>query len=37
VERDDRPAISVISWIEVLVGARAGLEAATRRFLSSFE
>jgi predicted nucleic acid-binding protein len=37
VERYERPAISVISWIEVLVGAKAGLEAATRKFLSSFE
>jgi predicted nucleic acid-binding protein len=37
VERYERPAISVISWIEVLVGTKAGLEAATRKFLSSFE
>ena len=37
VERYERPAISVISWIEVLVGAKAGLEAATRKFVSSFE
>jgi predicted nucleic acid-binding protein len=37
VERYERPVISVISWIEVLVGAKAGLEAATRKFLSSFE
>jgi predicted nucleic acid-binding protein len=37
VERYERPAISVISWIEVLVGVKDGLESATRKFLSSFE
>ena len=37
VERYERPAISVISWIEVLVGTKSGLETATRKFLSSFE
>ena len=37
VERYERPAISVISWIEVLVGTKAGLESATRKFLSSFD
>jgi predicted nucleic acid-binding protein len=37
VERYDSAAISVITWIEVLVGTKAGLEAATRKFLSTFE
>lgn len=33
----DDPAISIVSWIEVLVGARSDAEAiAIRRFLSSF-
>ncbi len=32
-----RPAISVISWIEVLAGTKPGVEAETRKFLSSFE
>ena len=35
--RYERPAISVISWIEVLVGTKPGLEAATDGFLASFE
>lgn len=37
IERYQSPAISVISWIEVLVGTKEGLETATRKFLSSFE
>ncbi len=32
-----RPAISVISWIEVLAGTKTSFEAETRKFLSSFE
>jgi predicted nucleic acid-binding protein len=35
--RYERPAISVISWIEVLVGAKAATESETRKFLSGFE
>jgi predicted nucleic acid-binding protein len=31
------PAISVITWIEVLVGAKAETESDTRRFLAGFE
>lgn len=37
IARYERPAISVISWIEVLAGTRPGVEAETRKFLSSFE
>ena len=37
IARYQRPAISVISWIEVLAGTRPGVEAETRKFLSSFE
>ena len=33
----ERPAISVISWIEVLAGTKPGVAAETRKFLSSFE
>ena len=33
VARYREKAISVITWIEVLVGAKPGTEAATRRFL----
>lgn len=32
-----RPAISVISWIEVLAVTKTGFEAETKKFLSSFE
>lgn len=32
----DDPAISVITWIEVMVGASAANEAATRSFLNRF-
>ena len=35
--RYESPAISVITWIEVLVGAAPAAEAATRGFLSGFE
>ena len=37
IARYQRPAISVISWIEVLAGTKPGLETETRKFLSSFE
>lgn len=33
----DRKAISIISWMEVLVGTRSDLVEPTRRFLRSFE
>ena len=32
-----QPAISVVTWIEVLVGASAATESPTRRFLAAFE
>jgi predicted nucleic acid-binding protein len=35
--RYEIPAISVVTWIEVLVGASPGAESATRGFLSNFE
>lgn len=35
--RYERPAISVISWIEVLAGTQPGVEAETRKFLAIFE
>ena len=37
IARYERPAISVISWIEVLAGTKPGVETETRKFLSSFE
>lgn len=35
--RYERPAISVISWIEVLAGTKSDVEAETRKFLVIFE
>jgi len=35
--RYERPAISVISWIEVLAGTKAAVETETRKFLAIFE
>lgn len=35
--RYESPAISVITWIEVMVGAMPASESITRRFLSGFE
>lgn len=35
--RYSAPAISVITWIEVMVGAKAEAETETRRFLAGFE
>lgn len=35
--RYERPAISVIAWIEVMAGAKPETESQTRRFLASFE
>ncbi len=37
IARYERPAISVISWIEVLAGTKPAVETATRKFLASFE
>lgn len=37
LSRYERPAISVVTWIEVLVGAKANAEAETRKFLAGFE
>ena len=37
IARYERPAISVISWIEVLAGTKPGNDAETRKYLSSFE
>lgn len=37
LERYRRPAISVITWMEVMVGATAETAAATRSFLDGFE
>ena len=34
--RYPEPAISIVSWMEVLVGAAPDVELATRRFLSRF-
>lgn len=33
----DQPAISAITWIEVMVGARPGEDEAIRNFLGGFE
>ena len=35
--RYERPAISIISWIEVLAGTNSDVEADTRNFLATFE
>ncbi|GLQ58135.1 type II toxin-antitoxin system VapC family toxin [Devosia nitrariae] len=37
LDRYNRKAISIITWMEVLVGARADVEAATHEFLSGFD
>ena len=34
--RYGEPAISIVSWMEVLIGAAPAVEPATRRFLSRF-
>lgn len=36
LDRYDERAISVITWMEVLIGAEAAVEEATRRFLAGF-
>ncbi len=37
LERYDERAISIITWIEVLIGATAESEKATRQFLAEFK
>ena len=37
IGRYREPAISIVSWMEVLIGAGPDVEAATRRFLSRFD
>ncbi|MBI1774585.1 MAG: type II toxin-antitoxin system VapC family toxin [Proteobacteria bacterium] len=37
LQRYEDKAISIITWMEVMAGVKAGLEAATRRFLDGFE
>lgn len=37
LERYEHPCISLISWIEVMVGAAPALETETRAFLDGFE
>ena len=37
IARYDAPAISVITWMEVMVGAAPDVEAGTRRFLDCFK
>ncbi len=37
LQRYEQRAISIITWIEVLIGARPDLAAATRAFLGGFD
>jgi predicted nucleic acid-binding protein len=37
LQRYTEKAISIITWMEVMVGADGGLEAPTRQFLRSFD
>jgi predicted nucleic acid-binding protein len=37
LDRYDGRAISIVTWMEVMAGARPEVEAATRTFLDSFE
>ncbi|MFP3942501.1 MAG: type II toxin-antitoxin system VapC family toxin [Alphaproteobacteria bacterium] len=37
LERYSEKAVSIITWMEVMVGAGREIEAATRRFLDSFD
>ena len=37
LQRYSEKAVSIITWMEVMVGASHELEAATRRFLSDFD
>jgi predicted nucleic acid-binding protein len=36
LQRYEEKAVSIVTWMEVMVGAAPGLEAATRHFLSDF-
>jgi predicted nucleic acid-binding protein len=36
LQRYEEKAVSIITWMEVMVGAAPGLEAATRHFLGDF-
>lgn len=37
VARHERPAISIVTWMEVMAGAPQGTEKATRAFLAAYE
>ena len=37
LRRYEESAISIVTWMEVMVGADASVEAATRAFLAAFE
>lgn len=37
LQRYTQKAVSIVTWMEVMVGASHELEAATRRFLSGFD
>ena len=37
IARYEGSAVSIITWMEVLIGARTEVEQATRRFLDGFE
>jgi len=37
LERYDAKAISIVTWMEVMIGADKAVEAATRAFLDGFE
>jgi predicted nucleic acid-binding protein len=37
LDHQNDPAISAVTWIEILVGASASTETATRRFLGRFD
>ncbi len=37
LKRYDQSAISIVSWMEVMIGADVGVAAATRAFLAAFE
>jgi predicted nucleic acid-binding protein len=36
LHRYEEKAVSIVTWMEVMVGAESGLEVATRRFLDDF-
>ncbi len=37
LQRYDEKAVSIITWMEVMVGASTDIEAATRTFLNAFD